>query len=314
MTHPRMDATDWTTLLTLSVLWGGSFFFVSVAVTDLPPLTIVLARVGLAALILHLVLRLRGENFPTESKVLTAFLVMGLINNVVPFTLFVWAQAQIAGGLAAILNATTPLFGLLVAHVFTDDEKLNPRKISGMFIGFGGVMVMLMPSALTSQSDQSIGIWPQLACLGSAVAYAFGGVYARRFSRWKVSPMATATGQVTASTLLMLPLVLLIEAPWRLAPPSTDTVLALLGLAGVSTALAYLLYFRLLSRAGAVNLLLVTFLIPVSAIWLGFMFLEERLAVWELAGMGVIGVGLAVLDGRPLAYLARRSKREAPHG
>lgn len=290
-----MTAREWATLVALSILWGGSFFFNGVAVRELPPLTIVLARVGIAALALWLVLAALRIQVPRVPGLVAACLGMGLLNNAVPFTLFVWGQGHIASGLAAILNATTPLFGVLVAHVLTRDERLTAGKAAGVIAGFAGVVVMLGPDLLAGLGT---GLAAQLACLAAALSYAFAGVYGRRFRRMGVPPLATAAGQVTASTLVMLPLVLLVEQPWTLPPPGTETWGALLGIGLLSTALAYVLYFRLLASAGTTNLLLVTFLIPVSAILLGTLVLGERLALRHLAGMALIGAGLALMDGR----------------
>ena len=301
----RMGPAEWGLLIALSVLWGGSFFFVGVAVKELPPLTVVLLRVGLAALALHLVLGLMGLRFPTERRVLTAFGGMGLLNNAIPFTLMVWGQGHIASGLAAILNATTPLFTVLVAHVLTRDERATPAKLVGVLVGFAGVAVMIGGAAVGSLG---IAVAAQTAVLAGALSYAFAGVYGRRFKAMGLSPLATAAGQVTASTLLMLPLAFILDHPWTFAGPSAATATAMLGLALLSTALAYILYFRLLAAAGATNLLLVTFLIPASAILLGAGFLGERLEPRHFAGMALIGLGLAAIDGRPIGWLRRRDR------
>lgn len=302
-----MTLGEWGMLLTLSVLWGGSFFFTEVAVRELPPFTIVVLRVGLASVILFAALWLLDVRMPREPRVWAAFLVMGLINNAVPFSLFVWGQTQIASGLAAILNATTPLFTVLVAHVLTDDEKLTGKRLAGVVAGLGGVAVMIGPAAL---EGFGLGVVAQLACLAAAFSYALAGIFGRRFKCMGVAPLATATGQVTASTLLLIPLALVVDRPWTLAMPSLPTVGAILGIAALSTALAYVLYFRILATAGATNLLLVTFLIPVSAIILGSLVLGERLDPRHFLGMGLIGLGLAAIDGRLIGLVRRGSLSE----
>ncbi|MEC5323983.1 DMT family transporter [Aurantimonas sp. E1-2-R+4] len=302
-----MTLGEWGMLLTLSVLWGGSFFFTEVAVKELPPFTIVVLRVGLASMILFAALGLLGVRMPREWRVWAAFLIMGLINNAVPFSLLVWGQTQIASGLAAILNATTPLFAVLVAHVLTDDEKLTGKRLVGIVAGLSGVAVMIGPAAL---EGFGLGVVAQLACLAAAFSYALAGIFGRRFKRMGVAPLATATGQVTASTLLLLPLALVVDRPWTLAMPSLPTVGAILGIAALSTALAYVLYFRILATAGATNLLLVTFLIPVSAIILGSLVLGERLDPRHFLGMGLIGLGLAAIDGRLIGLVRRGSLSE----
>jgi drug/metabolite transporter (DMT)-like permease len=297
-----MGGREWALLLVLSVLWGGSFFFVGIAVRELPSLTIVMLRVGGAAVTLLLALRVLGLRIPGERRVWAAFFGMGLLNNAIPFTLFVWGQHQIASGLASILNATTPLFGVIVAHLLTPDEKMTRNRLTGVVIGFAGVVLMIGPEAVAGLSGSVLA---QLACLAAAFAYALAGVFGRRFSRMGVSPIVTAWGQVTASTVLLVPMALVLETPWRLDPPSVETWAALAGLAVLSTALGYIIYFRVLAAAGATNLLLVTFLIPVSAILLGVAFLNESLVARHLAGMVLIGAGLAVIDGRLLGQARR---------
>jgi drug/metabolite transporter (DMT)-like permease len=298
-----MGGREWVMLLALALVWGGSFFFNGVAVRELPSFTLVWLRVAVAAASLLLIMRVLGQRMPTERRVWVAFLGMGLLNNVVPFCLIVWGQHRIASGLAAILNATTPLFTVLVAHLLTRDEKLTTLKAAGVVVGFGGAAVMIGPAALGGAGSQVVA---QLACLAAALCYAFAGIFGRRFRRMGVSPLATAAGQVSASTLLLLPIVLLADRPWTLAMPHAATWGAVVGVGLLSTALAYVLYFRILAVAGATNLLLVTFLIPLSAILLGALVLGERLLVRHFAGMALIGVGLAFIDGRVPRLLLRR--------
>jgi len=291
----RMSGLTWGMLLALSVLWGGSFFFVGVAVGHVPALTLVSLRVGLAAAALWLVLPIVGIGMPRGSAVWRQLAVMGLLNNAIPFTLFVVAQSTIGSGLAAVLNATTPIFGVVAAHLATRDERMTPSRMAGVLLGVLGVAVMVGPSALDG-IVRDLGA--QLACLGAALSYACAGVYGRRFRRIGLAPAATAAGQLTASTLMILPLALLVDRPWTLPVPGPAVFAAILGLALASTALAYVLYFRILARAGATNLLLVTFLIPVSAIVLGVAALDEVLLPRQVAGMLLIGCGLAAIDGR----------------
>ena len=287
----------WLWLLSLSVLWGGSFFFAKVAVGELGPFTVVFARVSLAALALALVVPLRRDApWPT-------YFAMGFLNNALPFSLIFWGQTEIGSGLASILNATTPLFTLLVAHVLTPDEKINRTKIVALLTGLSGVIVLIGPAALAG----SAVLWAQAACLAAALSYAFAGIYGRRFRRMGIAPAEAAAGQLTASTALILPIMLVVDRPWTLSPPSLTVWLALGALALLSTALAYVLYFRILAAAGATVLLLVTFLIPVPAILLGALVLGERLEPRHYAGMALIGLGLAIIDGR-IAALLRPAK------
>ncbi len=307
--HKTMTASDWALLTILSVVWGGSFLFIGVAVKELPPLTIVALRVAMGALALRLILAVMGVPMPREREAWIAFLGMGILNNVIPFTLIVWGQKHIASGLASILNATTPLFTVIVAHYLTADERLTRQRFAGVVVGFLGVAVMIGGAALQSWN---VAIPAQLAVLAAAVSYAFSGVYGRRFKAMGIPPLATAAGQVTASSAVLLPVALLVDHPWALPLPSTGTVASMLGLALLSTAFAYTLFFRLLGRAGATNVGLVTFLIPVSAILLGVLVLGETLEPRHMAGMALIGAGLILIDGRLVARVARAFSSRKP--
>ena len=309
-----MTPLEWAMLITLSIVWGGSFFFNGVAVRELPTFTVVVCRVTLAALILHAAVRITGVRIPWQGRVWAAFFGMGLLNNVVPFSLIVWGQAHIASGVASILNATTPLFTVVVAHFLTGDEKLSGARLFGVLVGLAGVAVMIGDDALRTLG---VDVTAQLACLAAALSYAFASVFGRRFRSLGMTPMATATGQVTASSLMLIPLMLAVDRPWTLPAPSLETVGALVGIAVLSTAFAYILYFRILATAGATNIVLVTFLVPVSAILLGVFVLDEVLFVEHFIGMALIGIGLAAIDGRcwrwirraiPVALIARGSR------
>jgi drug/metabolite transporter (DMT)-like permease len=245
---------------------------------------------------------------PWDGRLWAAFFGMGLLNNVVPFSLIVWGQSHIASGLASILNATAPLFTVIVAHFLTADEKMTGNRLAGVVIGFAGVVVMIGPAAI---HNLGTNILAQIACLTAALCYAFASVFGRRFRNLGIAPVVTATGQVTASTIILIPIVLLIDRPWTLAAPSLPTWGAVIAIATLSTALAYILYFRILATAGATNIQLVTFLIPVSAILLGSFVLGERLDPKHFAGMGLIGLGLAAIDGRPLRFLLSAFSRKA---
>jgi drug/metabolite transporter (DMT)-like permease len=306
---PVMGGREWAMLLVLAVIWGGSFFFNSVGLRELPSLTLVWLRVAVAAATLLLVLRLLGQRMPWDRHVWAAFAGMGLLNNVLPFVLIVWGQHSIASGLASILNATTPLFGVLVAQLFTPDEKLTPFKAAGVAVGFTGVAVMIGADAL---GGMGTGVLAQVACLAGALSYAFAGVFGRRFRSMGVTPLATAAGQVSASSLILLPVMLLVDRPWALAMPHSASWGAVLGVGILSTALAYVLYFRILAAAGATNLLLVTFLIPVSAILLGALVLGEALQPRHFIGMALIGGGLAFIDGRMPRSVLRQWRKVRP--
>ncbi|QSP95530.1 DMT family transporter [Marinobacter salinisoli] len=289
-----MGLREWALLLSLSVLWGGSFFFVGVAVTDLPPLTIVTLRVSLAALGLWLVVALLRYPLPRTPAIWLAFAVMGLINNVIPFSLIVWGQTQIASGLASILNATTPLFTVVVATLVLPDEKATPLKLLGVLVGFAGVVALIGVPAATGAAP----LLPQLAILGATLSYAFAKSFGRRFSGMGVPALVIATGQVTASALIMLPMAWVMEGTDALIAASLASWSAVICLALLSTSLAYVLYFMLLERAGATNVSLVTLLVPVFAMALGVMFLDETVTPLQLGGLALIAVGLSAIDGR----------------
>lgn len=299
-----MGCREWAMLLALAVLWGGSFFFIKVLVAELPPFTVVLGRVGLAAVILNLWLGLRRDFMPVSPRLWASFIMIGVLNNVIPFSLIVFGETRISSGLASILNATTPMFTVLVAHMLTDNEHLTRGKYLGVMVGFAGVAVLVRPGALAGLGREDIV--GEVACLGAALTYAFAGIYGRRFKG--IPPIKVATGQVTGSTLVLIPVVTLVDRPWMLPEPDAATWGALIGIALLCTVLAYILYFRILAAAGATNLLLVTFLIPVIAIVLGSFVLGEALQVRELVGMTVIGGGLALIDGRLLAAFIPQPK------
>lgn len=291
-----MSLRVWIWLLSLSVLWGGSFFFAKVATGELRPLSVVFGRVALAAIALNIVLIASRRTLFSRTTPWSTYFTMGLLNNLVPFSLIFWGQTHIAVGLASILNATTPLFTLVVAHFLTPDERMTGAKSSALLIGLAGVALLLGPDMLLQPDASILG---EVACLGAALSYAFAGIYGRRFKAMGIAPMEAASGQVTASTLLILPIMLIVDRPWTLSSiPSLTVWAALAALALLSTALAYVLYFRILAVAGATNLLLVTFLIPPMAILLGAAFLGERLALRHFQGMALIGIGLVIIDGR----------------
>lgn len=288
-----MGPLQWLMLLTLSVLWGGSFFFIEIAIESVPPLTIVLSRVSLASLSLLALLHLKGVQLNTLPW--RDFVGMAILNNVIPFTLITYGQTAVGSSLASILNATTPLFTIVLAHYLTGDEKLNACRLTGVVVGFIGVVVMIGGEALLGANTSIIA---EVTILGAAASYALAGVFGRRFKERGVVPLAAAGGQVTVSTLLLIPVVLLVDRPWALSMPASDVMMALLLLGLLSTATAYLLYFSLLSRAGATNLLLVAFLIPVSASYLGITFLGETLSLAQITGMLLITTGLIFIDQR----------------
>ncbi len=302
MKNRVMGGREWLLLVLLSLLWGGSFFFNEVALVELRPFTVVLGRVGIAAFALVAFVYLTGRRMPASPKLWGAFLVMGALNNLIPFSLIVWGQVTIDSGLAAILNATTPLFTVLLAHVLTHDERMTGNRLIGVLLGLGGVAVLVGPDVWGEFGAQGLA---QLAVLGAAASYACAGIYGRRFK--ELPPAVAAAGMLCGTTVMILPLALILDQPWSLRP-SVVTWGAVLGLALFSTALAYLIYFRILAVAGATNLLLVTFLIPVSALFLGVAVLGERPDWSAFAGLTLIFAGLAAVDGRLFSVVRPRDQ------
>ncbi len=304
-----MSGQDWSTLFVLSVLWGGTFFFAKIALAALPPMTLVFCRVLVGALALIVFMRLAGIAMPSGQSAWLAFFVMGLLNNVLPFGLIFWGQSAMpadnAVSLAAILNATTPVFGVLVAHVMTRDEKLTPARFVGVCLGFAGAAVVIFPRLNLASLALDRSMLGMMACLLAALVYCFASLYGRQFKTMQIVPVQVAFGQLAASSLIMAPVSLFVDHPWQLPLPQWQPVVAVLALGIVSTALAYILFFQLLASAGATSILLVTFLIPISAIILGWLFLSEQVGIPHLVGMCLIGLGLVTIDGRALKWLQK---------
>lgn len=288
-----MTPRSWALLILLGAIWGSSFLFAKIAVTDIPPLVLVFLRVAIACGVLHIILRATGRRLPFDRKSSFAFLMMGLLNNAIPFSLLFWGQTALGAGLASILNATTPIFTFLVAAALLGQEPVKANRLLGIAIGFSGVLVMLSAS-LSGVSDDPV--WAQLACLGAACSYALAATYARRFK--DTPPLVSATGQLTGSTLIMAPLAVLGLGGW--SPVYTSVLVwgSVLALGIGATALAYLIYFRLLSQAGATNASLVTLIVPATAILFGWIFLGETLSSMQCGGLALLLTGLLVLDGR----------------
>ena len=308
MIRTLMNRSDWATLLILAVTWGAAFMFIGVAVREVAPLTYVWLRVTIAAAAMWAWVAWRRESAGLPRGIWGAILFLALFTNVVPFILFGWGQTHIASGLASILNATTPIWGVVVAHFFTVDEKVSPRKMAGVGLGFAGVAMMIGPALLHDIGSNALA---QLACIAAALCYALAGVYARRFRKMGVSPVAVTTGQLTASALVMLPLALIVDRPWAMPMPSYQAIVAVIVLGVVSSAFGYVLYFRLIDRAGATNALLVTLLVPPVAILMGALFLSEIIGWRDIAGLGLIALGLAAIDGRLVSLLRRRPLPQA---
>jgi drug/metabolite transporter (DMT)-like permease len=298
----QMDARDWSRLVFLSVLWGATFFFTSLALRELPPLTLVFLRLTIATLILLPIIWLHKIKLPSSIAGWQPYAVMALINNVIPFSLIVMAQTYIPSGMASVLNATTPVFTVLVAAAF-GDERLILRRVVGVLLGLTGVIV-LRGFAFEIDSDQTIGI---LLSLGATVSFGFSALWATRKLTGK-PPLATATFQLMSASVMMFCLAVVFDRPWQLEMPGGVTWSAILGLASLSTALAFIVFFQIIIRSGASTVMLVTLLVPVSAILLGYFILGEYIATREIIGALIIGSALLVMDGR-VFQLFRRSRK-----
>jgi len=298
-----MNRRDWLILGILAVIWGGAFIFIGIAVHQVAPLTYVWLRLSIAAAAMWGFLAFKRQPLGLPRQVWGSIILLAVLNNALPFTLFGWGQTHIASGLASILNATTPIWGVVVAHFLTHDERMTPRKIAGVLLGVGGVVTMIGPSLL---SNIGTGALPQLACVTASLSYALAAVWARRFRKLGVSPLSITTGQLTAGAVIMMPLAFVVDQPWTHPLPSLGAWGAIGALALLCTAFGYVLYFKLIETSGATNALLVTLLVPPIAIVMAAVFLHETLAVQDFLGLGLIALGLAAIDGRLLSLLPGR--------
>lgn len=289
--HQPMSSTDWLMLGGISILWGGSFMFTAIAVRDIPPVTLVLARTLLGGLTLLMIARALGHEMPRQASTWAGFFVLGLFGNLIPFSLIAFGQTSIPAGLAAILNATTPL-GTVIVLWLARGEGIGWIKAAGLALGVLGVAILLGPKVADGQQTRLIGA---LAVLGASASYAVAGVWAMRFK--SLPPAVTSSGSLLGASLMGAPIVMIMDRPWTLSPPP-EALLSVAALGFVSTGLAYLMFYRILNRAGPTNASLVTFLVPVSAILLGALVLGERLDTYAFIGMAVIFAGLAAIDGR----------------
>jgi drug/metabolite transporter (DMT)-like permease len=291
--HQVMGPVEWAMLIALSAIWGGSFYFFAVIIKELPVFTTVFFRVFLATLALWTYLIVSGQALPNLKSIWHNFFLMGLTNNVIPFSLIVWGESKVAPGLAAVLNATTPFFAVIIAHLSTQTEKLTWNRLVGALVGLSGVAALVGFDAIKNLGADLIF---QLAIVAASLSYGVSTIFGRRIS--STPPLVAAASQTAASSVILFPLMLLIDHPFSLQTPSLNVTLSLLALALLCTALAYVIFFNIVKRAGMTNVTLVTFLVPVSAMILGAVLLNEQVSGRHFLGMMVIGVGLALIDGR----------------
>lgn len=282
----------WSELALIGLIWGASFLSIRIALDEVPVITSVFHRVFWASLVLWSVIFALRFPIPRDPRVWFGFLVMGLLNNVIPFGLMAWGQLYIESGLTSILNATTAIFGVIVAALIFPDERLTPRKIIGVALGFTGVAMAIGLNQLLSFDLRSTA---QIAVLAGTVSYALASAWAR-LRLTDLPPQIAAAGMLTASTVIMFPAALIFDGPIRFdLQPITWLAIGYYSI--TATACAYLLYYRVLAMAGAGNLMLVTLLIPPVAIVLGAVILDEALPPRAFAGFALLGLGLLVLNG-----------------
>lgn len=294
----RMNLMEWLSLAILAFLWASSFFLIKVGLAELPPLTLTFFRVFIASLFLLILSLIAKMRIPTSFNAWRAFMIMGLLNNVIPFSLIAWGQTQIPSSLAAILNATTPAFTVVLAHFLLKKEPLTWMRSLGVFLGLLGVGVLVGVDVLNGLSIKNLA---QLAALGGAFFYATAGIYGRQMNQFPA--IVSATGMLICASITLFPVVLIVDNPWHRISLGTSlkTALAVTALAS-TTVLTYILYFRLLAKVGSSNLMLVTFLVPIGALALGVTFLGEQLVWSEFMGMTFVFMGLAAIDGRAFRF------------
>jgi drug/metabolite transporter (DMT)-like permease len=301
---PKLDGASWAMIGAMSLFWGSAFLLIEIGLRAFPPVTLAFLRFAIAAPFMLIALHVMKERLPADWASWRQLFVLGALNAALPMMLFFWGQQFLASGYASVLNATTPLWGVLVAHVLTHDEKATPMRFIGVLLGLAGIVVMVGPDAMGGLSQNLLG---QIACLVSTMFYGVAAIYGRKLGQARMTPLAVATGHVITAALLLLPVMLLIDQPWRLPNPSSPSMLAVFALAIPATAIPYLLYFKVIDRAGASNAMLVALTLPVVAIVLGIVFLGESLTGGQVTGTALIALGLLAIDGRFAPALARRA-------
>jgi drug/metabolite transporter (DMT)-like permease len=299
----RLGAVEWGLIALQSMLWGSSYFFIAMVQAELPALTIAALRTIPASIVLVAVVLSLGYRMPATLAEWRQFIFFSAFNTVLPFVLIVWGQARTTGGMAAILNASAPLFGIFLAHVLTHDEKLSRNKLAGILLGIVGVGILVgYDFAVGSTAD----VLARLALLAAPLCYVLANIYARN-KLGQYPPFVIAMMQMVASIFIAVPLALAVDHPWTLPMPSLKVLAAIVGMGVLGSSLAGLCHFTVLRRAGATNALLVTLIMPLTPILLGSIFLGEHLTGRDMLGAAVIAAALIVIDGRVVRMLERRS-------
>lgn len=293
MTAPRPLSTELLLLALLATLWGASYTFIKLGVATIPPVTFIAARTLIAALILLFVLRLRGLSLPRDAVTWKRFATQAALNSVLPFTLIAWAELTIDAGLAAILNSTTPIFTFLLTILITRHEPATLRKLFGVLAGLIGICLIIGVQALNGLGRELLA---QLAMLVATVSYAGAAIFGRNFK--DLDPMMPAAGSMLCGAVILIPLGLVVDRPWTLSP-STSSLLALLGLAVFSTALAFCIFFRLVHTLGPVGTTAQAYLRVPIGVGIGALFLGERLTDTAWIGLVCVVAGVAAMTIPP---------------
>ena len=288
-----MKLKNFLLLILLAALWGPSFLFIKVAVAEIPPLTLVLGRVGIAAVLLTLFLLVQGKSLPRSRTVWRHLAVMGFVHNTIPFVLFGWGEQYIDSALASILNGTTPLFTIVLAHYFVADDRLTPTKLVGVLIGFAGLLLLITPSLTDGLQATTLGL---LAVALAAALYGVAIVYSRNNLRG-LPPLVAPAGQMIMATIYLLPLSLLVDRPFSLPPLSQSVVWSMVALGVLGTAVAFVVYYRLLETAPASYVSMTTYVIPIFGVILGVLVLNEQPTWHAYAGFALILLGVMIVNG-----------------
>ncbi|MGH1365655.1 MAG: DMT family transporter [Calditrichia bacterium] len=288
-----MKLRNFLWLLFLAALWGPSFLFIKVAVQEFPPITLSTIRVGLGALVLYPIMRWLGNSLPRERQLWRHFAFVGLFNHAIPFALFSWGEIYVDSAIASILNGTTPLFTIIIAHFFTEDDRLNSTKSIGTLIGFIGLMLIVGPAIFEGARTTTLGL---IAVTIPAACYGLSIVYTRRYLRG-LPKLVAPTAQLMSGTLWLLPFALLIDQPLSLANPSLAAWGSLIALAVFGTAIAFIVYFHLIETVSATYISMVTYLVPIFGIFLGIVVLNESVGWNGFAGCALIIFGVMVVNG-----------------
>jgi drug/metabolite transporter (DMT)-like permease len=301
ITNPQRSnpAVDLVLLALLATLWGASYTFIKLGVATIPPVTLIAARTLIAGLLLLIVMRGRGLSLPRAAASWRRFLFQACLNSVIPFTLIAWAERSLDAGLATILNSTAPVFTFLLTFAITRHEPVGLRKLFGVLAGLAGICLIVGVQALGGLGEQFAA---QIAIVVATICYAGAAIFSRGFKG--LDPMAPAAGSLLCGAAILVPLSLVVDRPWTLAP-SPSSMLALLGLAVFSTALAFVIYFRLIQTLGSVGTTAQAYLRAPIGVALGVLFLGESLTPTAWIGLGCVVIGVAAMTIPARAAAAR---------